>query len=724
MKRRILYKINVIIALLFLLNNNVWSQKEKDLKKLHELQKEDTEPAFSTLSEPEKYKKESMVMLAEKLKVVQAKIKTINNGYAYFDQYFVYSRTRIKLNDLNAIEAYSDFEFEDGNEFEVKIVKPDGKKIDVDLKDAVDADNLKTSNKFFNKFLVNKRKKIAIKNLEIGDIIDYSSLYRSSSYLYRSIYFTNITGMPIVYLKNEFKVNKNNTVVAFKNFNGAKTLIQKADGKLINYSFESNLIDKRKEEIMSDDYQSDPYYKLDIYFDVLRYYPLKEKPAKNAIKSSLTEEEIKKHVYNVFRYSKLNSNNYLEFIKSENVYGLSDEDYIKKYYYFCRENLYRCSIAFNFEQKKYGVEMLNQFISHLEKRDIKYELLAMVSKEDGTIKDLINTEDFSYGIRFTTDGNEHFLTMFNANSQLDDISEEFDNTEAYAFSNYRDGVSKLEMNVINMPKANHKDNIYTINIDGNFNTNDSLVLNVLTEATGFQRSDSRFNLINAREYLKLYNKELERKKAITKNKKLYYFTNLNYYGANQALLDKEEERILKDHYDKLEKYKRENLENDARNEYYVLRYEKFEPINDGRSIKNTTTSWKEKFIIGNTLIPAGKSFVFEIGKVLGRLSMISDNDDRVERTKPFFIDYNKTFTMNVKIKIPDGKTVSGLESLIVNETNKVGSIISTAKIENGYIVWSFTKKLNSYKFEAVDWSNYIKITDLGMNLNTSKIIIN
>lgn len=699
------------------------SDKNKDLKALYEFQKEDTEEAFSNLNVPEKFKNESVVMLYEKLKLVQSKIKIPNTNY-YYD-YSVYSRTRIKLNDINAIETYSDFTFEDGDEFEVKIVKPNGKSLVVDLKDAVEANNVKTSNKFVNLFLNDKKRKIAIKNLEIGDIIDYSSLSNYFGKNLNSNYFTNVEGMPIVYLKNEFKINKENTVLVFKSFNGAKDLIKKVVGKQVLYSFESEMIDKRKSEIMSNENQSDPYYRLGIYFNTNLYYPFHDKPKNSEIKSKLTENDIKTYVYNTVKKAKTPSEYYLEFLKSVDVYHLSDEDYIKKYYIFCREQAYLCDLAFNFKQQNYGLNILTQFMTHLDKRKIEYEFLAMTSKENIEIKNLINTNELSWGIKFEIDGKEHYLTMFNSVSQLDDISENFENTEAYALTNINKGISKMGIKTIVLPKTSHDNNTYSVTINAEYkNGLDSLKLNILTVATGYQRSDSRFNLINNKEYYEDYYKFLESKKAITKNKKLYFFTDANYYSINRSFFDKEEERIYKDFYAELEKNKQENLENDARNEYYVLKYDKFEPISDGRKESNSITSWKEQFIIGNTLQPAGKSYVLEIGRVLGKLALINDNEDRTDRKKPFFISFDKTFTMNVKIKMPEGKTPFGIENLNMSESNNVGSIVSKAKLENGYIVWTIVKKVNSFKHEAKDWNNYLKITDLGTQLNTSKIIIN
>jgi hypothetical protein len=236
MTKELYNKIKILFFIVLAINASVFAQSDnKDLKNLHELQKEDIEAAFSNLKTPDKYKNESMVLMAEKLKLVQGKVKTNKSERVGYERYYVYSRTRIKLNDFNAIETYSDFEFQEGDEIEVKIVKQDGKTIEVDLKDAVDANNVSTSNKFVNLFLSDAKKKIAIKNLEIGDIIDCSSLNKYSNSFYRSTYYTNITSMPVVYLKNEFKIDKLNTIISLKTFNGAKTLEKKTICKQILY---------------------------------------------------------------------------------------------------------------------------------------------------------------------------------------------------------------------------------------------------------------------------------------------------------------------------------------------------------------------------------------------------------------------------------------------------------------------------------------------------------
>ena len=189
--------LKTIIVIIFIIGFNklVISQKPKTntkIDQLHKLQKEDTENEFKSSSIPEKYKNESLILISEKLKVTE------KNG-----EFTIYKRNRIKLNDYSSLETFSSFEFNENDILEIKVEKEDKTIISIDLKDAVLAENVKTSNLKINKIIeTEKVKKIAINGLEIGDVIDISTLY--TNYNYKSNYFVNLKNMPIVYLKNEF----------------------------------------------------------------------------------------------------------------------------------------------------------------------------------------------------------------------------------------------------------------------------------------------------------------------------------------------------------------------------------------------------------------------------------------------------------------------------------------------------------------------------------------
>jgi hypothetical protein len=150
--------------------------------------------------------------------------------------------------------------------------------------------------------------------------------------------------------------------------------------------------------------------------------------------------------------------------------------------------------------------------------------------------------------------------------------------------------------------------------------------------------------------------------------------------------------------------------------------EEFEPLSDGKE-KGEKIEYKEEFVIGNTIHSAGAKNVFEIGRIIGGLAEVDDNDDREDRKSSFIINFNKTYTVSMTIKIPDNKSIEGIELLNKNISNSVGTISSTAKIENGQIKWKIEKKLNAGVYESSIWTDYLKLTDFGSQLTTSKILL-
>lgn len=136
-------------------------------------------------------------------------------------------RKRIKLLDANAVEKFSEFSFAERfytnkgfsmkrgtTTVGIKIVKSDGKEQEVDVdKEAKDIDNTK---------------KIAIANLEIGDIIDF---YYYTVEPFRSFYETGFDPVentlgdiyPTVEMKLLFET-ENDFFINFNTYNGAPEL--------------------------------------------------------------------------------------------------------------------------------------------------------------------------------------------------------------------------------------------------------------------------------------------------------------------------------------------------------------------------------------------------------------------------------------------------------------------------------------------------------------------
>ena len=182
MKKVILSAIALISALLG------WADSREDYRRFTDTIRAEVYamdlPAFKVSEIPEKYRKESAVIKAV-YEDIDAKKKT---GFGRMSGTLRFSRkaqvqgshlTRmlIHVNDKAALEKYSEFDFGtdkkkkywDGYEKKrfamgVRLVKPDGRTVDIDTSEFVDVEEGKKGEK--------KSRKLAIPGLEIGDDID------------------------------------------------------------------------------------------------------------------------------------------------------------------------------------------------------------------------------------------------------------------------------------------------------------------------------------------------------------------------------------------------------------------------------------------------------------------------------------------------------------------------------------------------------------------------
>ena len=142
---------------------------------------DEASPAFTTNTTPDKWKTESAVVIGYKRSILFDK-KSSGGFFTARDRsvyFFEKVRFKIKLNDNNAVDNFSEIYFrynakEDG--FIARIIKPTGEITNVDLKDAVGIEASSDMPEFFKSFFdqiygaQRRYFKVAVPNLEPGDI--------------------------------------------------------------------------------------------------------------------------------------------------------------------------------------------------------------------------------------------------------------------------------------------------------------------------------------------------------------------------------------------------------------------------------------------------------------------------------------------------------------------------------------------------------------------------
>src|SRR5690349_11068935 len=130
------------------------------------------EPEFKISKVPDNWTQESAVIIAQKIDYAYVR-KTMSSGMTIKE----YVRKRIRLQDKNALEKFSEFYYATyGKKTDVaySIIKASGKVIPVNLSKGIEVDK-DVDNVYRPIYLTRNTSffKIAIPDLEIGDIIDY-----------------------------------------------------------------------------------------------------------------------------------------------------------------------------------------------------------------------------------------------------------------------------------------------------------------------------------------------------------------------------------------------------------------------------------------------------------------------------------------------------------------------------------------------------------------------
>jgi Domain of Unknown Function with PDB structure (DUF3857) len=190
------------------------------------------EDEFKVTAIPEKWKNESAVIIGMKEEYLfrrQVARGRVTAGVLISE--FIHKR--IKLQDKNAVEKFSTFYYvtmgNDGNAV-YKVIKSNGNPVDIDMKSAIEEeqDVPDMYKPIYYKMKV-KSMKIAIPDLEVGDIIDYtvsSSLswdMKTEGINFTPFIFSLSNNYPTIYQQYRFTM-ANGMKVKYRSYNGAPNI--------------------------------------------------------------------------------------------------------------------------------------------------------------------------------------------------------------------------------------------------------------------------------------------------------------------------------------------------------------------------------------------------------------------------------------------------------------------------------------------------------------------
>lgn len=682
-----------------------------------------TDEFKSSYTIPEKWKNESAVIIS----------KFEFFDYHKFGMNVTYTsaiRKRIKLLDAAAVKEFSEFSFNDkfystkgfsykvgSNSIGIKIVKPGGIEI------LIDTDKESKT--------MDKEKKIAISNLEIGDILDY---YYYSIEPFKSAFELGFEPVettlgdvyPIMDMKLKFQT-ENDFFVNFNTYNGAPDLKE----------IPTSNSGERKYELVAKDLEKNdfprwfyplvelPCYKFQVFFARSGTFEARAEAFLSEKESLIKKTVSKEDVFNYYN-DKFMPNGDLgqinNFVKGKTF--SSDEEEVREVYYFTRHEYFTqyieasvikdANIFYPYVLYKNPiflgtqVAFINHFMAYLKKKDIGYDIIVGTNRFNGPIEDLLIQKNLTVLLRVNTP-NPIYLEYFTPFTGADQFNHNLENTAAFALEVSR-GRKVVDTKSITLPSSTVKDNVSKIVSNVSLSEDlSSLKVNRVSSYFGHfkesQQSDKLYFYDYVNEDYEKYGTEPVLDKVRNKKKQEQYRNEFN------AIINKSKEK------------QKESLKKDVTDEIgFEIEDHQLTFNNTGRFGKNVPLVYTEDFTIKNNLIKkAGANYIIEIGKMI--TSQVEIEKKEKDRTNNIYLAFPKSYENEIVFEIPNGYSISGLDKLNKKVENETGEFISTAEVVDNKLTIKTTKQYKNYFEPNSNWNKMIAFLDAAYQFTQEKILL-
>lgn len=688
----------------------------------------DNSPKYGKVTEiPDKWKNESAVIIYQSFSYeYEGKARSID--------YIETTRQRIKLLDKSAVDDYSEFSFAEKIEARngfyrkggkmltgIKVIKPNGNENIIDLENAVEIKSEKDGG----------LKKIAVPDLEVGDIIDYYYYIYEPFVSYLEYSFDPIISRlsdtyPVMKQNLEFKVGKN-FFINFNSLNGAPELKVKDDSakKMVIYSLEDENREKSKSIRWYYPRREEPIVKFQVV------YARKAKLEKSAdaflgekeqVKKSVSKEEVLNYYKKRFSfdfgdkalYKHLKANGFNDGPKDklirEAYFFLRDEDLNSKIepIFFYQEN-YITFLDASYGRFPTDRGFINGMGSFLKKQNIDFDIILAIPRTISDIKSLLITNEITPIIKVNLK-EPIYLSKYSVHTNVGYIPYELEGTTAYLV----DIDSKYKMSSIkkfDIPISHYEKNQSLTKSEVKFKVDDITVLDVdrHVSSKGYNKSNDQYDLIYLFDYVYEDNAYYKKPPYIDRIK----------------LKSKERTKVaskLKAKQKELADKQKEAFEKNAKNELDlpIKSYDSYELLNMGR-FEDPVFEYKESLVLEDLIKRAGKNYIFEAGKLIG--GQVALKEDELKRETDIYMPYARSFINEISIQIPDGYTVEGIDKLNKQVENSAGGFVSTAKVVGGQLKIT-TKKYYANNFEKAEkWSELVAFLEAAFQFTQEKVLL-
>jgi hypothetical protein len=670
----------------------------------------DNDADFNITATPEKWKDESGVIIAQ---------KTSFNFDKDANKLAVYEMThrRIKLLDRDAVNNYSSVYFRIGSSKDgasIRIIKSNGTSQEVSLRNAIYVENSSDVPSTFLPYigkastLYDKSKssvifyKLAVPDLDPGDIIDYATVFyddntvKKMNYIeFDPIYYVCNREYPVLVQKFSIETD-DKSFVSSKSLNGAPDFKESGNGSIL-YTWEDRSRDKMSDTRWVNHFAQVPFIKFQIVFSRQENRSDLFIGDKGELKRNLSPDEMAKKVNSM--YGKMNPGFILQsvnyYLKQINAPDLRDDEYIQKLYYIIRHVGAIRGDGIGSETFAYCM------MEKLDNKKIPYDLIVTAPYTLSAPGDIIFRTEPEWLLRIKG----KYIFNPTAFSNPYDFKESFLNTPAYIIKLGKNPTATPVTIENNIPEQN----ITTNSIEATIDTGtQNLLITAKRTATGISKTN--YNI-----------QGLAYTTAFDDDYRSYGGEDDIRGSLKGAVLEQFEERLRERKKEDKEK-KLEFMKAQYREDYdNIDKYTEFLLNSDGRSWKKQELSFTSKFELRDMVMRAGKNLLVSVPGLIGEQLYV--NPDERKREYDAHMGFPRTIKNEITFNIPDGYRAVGVNNLNMSVENDAGYFKVKAIVEGTQLKILTMKVYKQIYVKKENWNNLLEFIDAAFNFSQKKVLL-
>jgi len=599
-----------------------------------------------------------------------------------------------------------------------KIVKPDGKETIINTGEEVllkDAGN-------------DKRGKLAIPGLQVGDILDYyisandlTEKAAQDSYKKNDAVFLLVNEYPILNYSLDFQLSKKLDIQNLS-ANGAPDLVEEEptnDDRI--FSLRLKNLAKYEGTIWSSLYRQYPYIEIsNVYSSSYGSF------SRHRDETSSRLEGLKESFEKLFNEQlftgfdapekKLKELfNGRKGLKNEPVDTVMKTLYdIWKYNTFCSYNGVDAddlnTLNYRTANSKVNAIYMSLLLTSMK---IDHDILLVSSRNTSTVQNAFNAEDIEFIIRINGGTNPIYFCFNDEVTHFNEIPVEFQGETAIVLMPNRQNSVKYTFTeaTAELPVTESSENMVEekLNVSLAGENMQRLKVDRQVKQTGNMRHEGQKFLLPPADIDKAYTdgiKGEEVEKRLNKNSGTKKMAD-----AILASLAKSDVQTKKDFTQEVkDKYEQE-----------PQLISNYKITGTGLDDSAPAFEYSSSFVLDNMVKKAGNNYIVDAAKLAGVFLKIEDKDRK--RTTDVYMPCARSFSYNININIPKGYNVKGIEDFNRQKTNKTGSFTSKAILNGSVLNITVTRIYNNAFEKAADWHLVTDIIDAASNFSSQKILL-